>query len=81
MRTRDWAWNARLNFDRTRQKITEIHVPAYQDGVGGQGLGNVFYYRKGEALGTFYGFKFEILRRQRNQITAIRVTPPQPASA
>ena len=28
----------------------------------------------------FYGFKFEILRRQRNQITAIRVTPPQPAS-
>ena len=28
----------------------------------------------------FYGFQFEILRRQRNQITAIRVTPPQPAS-
>lgn len=28
----------------------------------------------------FYGFKFEILRRQRNQITAIRVTPPPPAS-
>ena len=25
----------------------------------------------------FYGFKFEILRRQRNQITAVRVTPPQ----
>lgn len=24
----------------------------------------------------FYGFKFEILRRQRNQITALRVTPP-----
>ncbi len=29
----------------------------------------------------FYGFQFEILRRQRNQITAIRVTPPRPASA
>lgn len=29
----------------------------------------------------FYGFKFEILRRQRNQITAIRVTPLPPASA
>lgn len=26
----------------------------------------------------FYGFKFEILRRQRNQITTIRVTPPPP---
>jgi Mg2+/Co2+ transporter CorB len=26
----------------------------------------------------FFGFKFEILRRQRNQITALRVTPPPP---
>ncbi|WP_029007904.1 HlyC/CorC family transporter [Azospirillum halopraeferens] len=25
---------------------------------------------------TFYGFRFEILRRQRNQITVLRVTPP-----
>ncbi|MBI1329148.1 MAG: DUF21 domain-containing protein [Alphaproteobacteria bacterium] len=25
---------------------------------------------------TFYGFKFEILRRQRNQVTALRITPP-----
>jgi Mg2+/Co2+ transporter CorB len=25
----------------------------------------------------FHGYKFEILRRQRNQITALRVTPPQ----
>ncbi|MGH6877921.1 MAG: HlyC/CorC family transporter [Rhizomicrobium sp.] len=30
----------------------------------------------------FYGFKFEILRRQRNQITLLRVTPPpKPESA
>ncbi|MEX2614578.1 MAG: HlyC/CorC family transporter [Alphaproteobacteria bacterium] len=28
---------------------------------------------------TFYGFRFEILRRQRNQITSIRVLPPAPA--
>jgi Mg2+/Co2+ transporter CorB len=27
----------------------------------------------------FYGFKFEILRRQRNQITALRVIPPEKA--
>ncbi len=27
----------------------------------------------------FHGFRFEILRRHRNQITAIRVTPPAPA--
>jgi Mg2+/Co2+ transporter CorB len=25
---------------------------------------------------TFHGFRFEILRRQRNQITAVRLTPP-----
>jgi len=29
----------------------------------------------------FHGFRFEILRRHRHQITAIRVTPPQPAAA
>ncbi len=29
---------------------------------------------------TFYGFRFEILRRQRHQITSIRVTPPQQLS-
>jgi Mg2+/Co2+ transporter CorB len=28
----------------------------------------------------FYGFRFEIARRQRNQITSIRVTPPAPAN-
>lgn len=27
----------------------------------------------------FYGFKFEVLRRQRNQITALRVSPPAKA--
>jgi Mg2+/Co2+ transporter CorB len=25
---------------------------------------------------TFFGFRFEILRRQRNQVTALRITPP-----
>jgi magnesium and cobalt exporter, CNNM family len=29
----------------------------------------------------FHGYKFEILRKQRNQITAIRVTPPVKAAA
>jgi Mg2+/Co2+ transporter CorB len=27
---------------------------------------------------TFYGFKFEVLRKQRNRITALRITPPRP---
>ncbi|HTJ65719.1 MAG TPA: transporter associated domain-containing protein [Alphaproteobacteria bacterium] len=30
---------------------------------------------------TFFGFRFEILKRQRNQIITLRVTPPVPAAA
>ena len=30
---------------------------------------------------TFHGFRFAVLRRQRNQITLLRVTPPRPALA
>jgi Mg2+/Co2+ transporter CorB len=29
----------------------------------------------------FYGFKFEILRRQRNQITSLRISPPKTLAA
>jgi Mg2+/Co2+ transporter CorB len=29
---------------------------------------------------SFYGFKFEVLRRQRNQVTALRITPPAKAA-
>ena len=25
----------------------------------------------------FYGYRFEVLRRQRNQITLLRITPPK----
>jgi TonB-linked SusC/RagA family outer membrane protein len=58
LRHRDFTWNSRFMFDRTRQEITELNLPAYQEGVAGQGLGNVFYIRAGEAIGTFYGFQF-----------------------
>jgi Mg2+/Co2+ transporter CorB len=30
---------------------------------------------------TFYGFRFDIVKRQRNQLTLIRITPPAKASA
>ncbi|HEU5211063.1 MAG TPA: SusC/RagA family TonB-linked outer membrane protein [Longimicrobiales bacterium] len=48
-------WSAKLLFDRTRSDITELNVPVFQYGVGGQGLGSVFYARPGEEIGTFYG--------------------------
>lgn len=55
LQRRNLAWSVRLTYDRTRQRITELGVPPYTTGVGGQGLGSVFYIRKGEELGTFYG--------------------------
>lgn len=57
-RSTDFSWTSRLLYDRTKQKVTELNVPAYQEGVAGQGLGTVFYVREGEELGTFYGFQF-----------------------
>lgn len=53
-----FSWSARLLWDRTRQEITALNVPAYRYGVGGQNMGDVFYAREGEALGTFYGTQF-----------------------
>jgi TonB-linked SusC/RagA family outer membrane protein len=58
MRTRDFNWSARVTYDRTRQEITDLFVPDFTYGVSGQALGESFYARPGEALGTFYGFKW-----------------------
>lgn len=51
----DFSWSAKVLYDRTRSNITELTVPPFVYGVGGQGLGSVFYARAGEAIGTFYG--------------------------
>ena len=53
--TPTFNWSARLLYDRTRQEITALDRPAYRYGVGGQAMGDVFYARVGEAIGTFYG--------------------------
>lgn len=55
VRNRSMSWSWKVLFDRTRQTITDLNVPPYTYGVGGQGLGGVFYARKGESIGTFYG--------------------------
>jgi TonB-linked SusC/RagA family outer membrane protein len=44
------SWSSRLNFDRTRQEIT--HWPRSELRYGPF---SSFYYREGEALGSFYG--------------------------
>jgi TonB-linked SusC/RagA family outer membrane protein len=58
LRTNSASWSARVLFDRTRSVITEMNVPPYRYGVGGQGLGSVFYARAGEKMGTYYGVKY-----------------------
>ena len=55
----NFSWNSRLTWDRTRQEITELNVPAFQFGdPGTQGLEAVFYAREGEVYGTFYGTRW-----------------------
>ena len=58
LETEDFSWSARATWDRTRSEITQLDVPAFRYGVAGQGLGNVFYAREGEEMGTFYGAAF-----------------------
>ncbi len=49
----DTYWSARLNFDRTRQNITDWPRSELRYGPFSS-----FYYREGEALGSFYGFRW-----------------------
>ncbi len=59
IQTQNLTWSTRLLFDRTRSEITELpNVPDFTYGVAGQNLGNVFYARPGEKIGTFYGLQF-----------------------
>jgi TonB-linked SusC/RagA family outer membrane protein len=58
MQTDNFLWSARVLFDRTRSEITELNTRPFTYGVGGQGLGDVYYAREGEELGTFYGVPF-----------------------
>ena len=51
----DLSWAVRINFDRVRSTITELGVPPFTGGVNQQAAENVFLFREGEKLGTFYG--------------------------
>ncbi len=51
----DLAWSVRINFDRVRSQITQLGVPPFTGGIGFQAADNVFLFREGEKVGTFYG--------------------------
>jgi len=50
----DVGWNLNFVIDRTRQKITDFELPAYQTG------GGYYYVRNGEILGTMYGHRWAV---------------------
>ncbi|MBI4539710.1 MAG: SusC/RagA family TonB-linked outer membrane protein [Gemmatimonadetes bacterium] len=51
---RDMVWTARLNLDRTRNRITKLSVPPYRISDYRAGL----YIREGEVLGSYYGMHY-----------------------
>jgi TonB-linked SusC/RagA family outer membrane protein len=56
-----FSWSSRLLWDRTRQEITQLNIPAYQTGLPEavlQGGSRMFWVREGEAIGTFYGTRW-----------------------
>jgi TonB-linked SusC/RagA family outer membrane protein len=50
-------WTVGLNLDRTKSKITELNMPPYEITNPGSSRARMLV-REGEALGSFYGFKF-----------------------
>ena len=58
IKKKDFSWNANLVFDRIRQTVTELNIPAYQTGPVGQDADQVFFIREGETFGIVYGSKF-----------------------
>lgn len=50
-RSRDFSWTAGINFDRVRQTISELSVPAYTVNLGV----SAFYIKAGESFGAIYG--------------------------
>ena len=58
IQNRDMTWTAKVLFDRTRQKITALNVPAFTYGAYGGNSADVFYAREGEPIGQMYGVRF-----------------------
>ncbi len=56
MRTENQSLSFGFTFDRSRSKITDLSIPAYQYGFGQDGA--QFYIKEGEEIGTIFGRKW-----------------------
>lgn len=62
--TSDLNWRVNLSFDRIRQKVTKLDVPAFPTGPN-----NWFYIKEGEIFGVMYGQDWVTnLDQMRNQL-------------
>lgn len=57
LKKKNFTWDMNVIWDRTRQQITQLDVPAYLTGPEGQDA-NAFYIREGETFGMMYGRTF-----------------------
>ncbi len=71
IKKKDFSWDANLVFDRIRQTVTELNIPAFQTGPIGQDADQAFYIRAGETFGVIYGTTF---------LTSLEALAPQLAS-
>ena len=59
VRTSDFSWSWRFNYDRTSTVITQLGVPPFSVGVSGvSGTGSFLRMAQGERYGTIYGRYF-----------------------
>lgn len=59
VQSRDVNWSTRINYDRTRSKITKLVPPEYfVSAAGEQGSGTMFKIVEGGQLGEIYGRRF-----------------------
>lgn len=67
-------WTANINFDRTRQKVTEINFPSRLVGPGEQSNG-IFFLTEGENFGIMYGRRWvkSFAELQKNPLYATAV--------
>jgi hypothetical protein len=54
----DFFWSARVLFDHTRSRISELNRPAFNYTTVGGNNRAVFHVREGVEFGTFYGLQF-----------------------
>jgi len=64
IKTNSFSWTSTLLFDRIRQKVTKLDIPAYKTGPL-----NSFYVKEGESFGIIYGYKWvRSLEEMANQL-------------